>query len=81
MSLNTSCQNSLFGAMRKHTTHSESQLLVTKIDRIKRMYATEESCSGLPISTPQLLKDFYRVSDGKEPFKKLLEVTYQHKKI
>ena len=31
--------------------------------------------------TPQLLKDFYRVSNGKEPFKKPLEARYQHKKI
>ena len=31
--------------------------------------------------TPRLLKDFYRVSNGKEPFKKPLEARYQNKKI
>ena len=45
------------------------------------MFADDGIHLNKELGTPQLLKDFYRVSNGKEPFKKPLAARYQHKKI
>ena len=45
------------------------------------MFADDGIHLNKELGTPQLVKDFYRVSNGKETFKKPLEARYQHKKI
>ena len=45
------------------------------------LFADDGILLNKELDTPQLLKEFYRFSNGKEPFKKPLEARYQHKKI